>query len=194
MDRYNRASNVLAIADENIGLLNLQNKLSPGLNSSVLACIVRNESNTFYPESINYTFCDEDRSKRYHPKPRSTAHGLGQCTQGRFNDLRQRGIIDEPPLSNDKDVERHYFLEMNSRPGMQMKIMAQDFNHMLETKDLMSAVAKYDQDRQSRYLCKFRLCQQCFSRYSTRRQKVEQCLLDIDNRTYQIREDTCPQE
>ena len=175
LSKYNRALNVLALANQNIGMLRQKNALSPGLTPSVLACIVRNESSSFYPESVNYTFCNPRRNK--YGSPFSSAHGLGQCTSTRFRDLRRRGIINEPPYSNDKDVERHYFLEMNSRPGMQIKMMALDFNHMLKRKNLTSAVAEYDQDRHSSYLKKFRQCQQCFVRHRTSRAQIEECML-----------------
>ncbi len=177
LPKYDRALNVWSLSHQAVDLIRRgrNTDLNPKLTYSALACIVKNESDSFYPESVNYTFCDRERNRW--GTPVSSAHGLGQTTSTAFYDLRERKILKPPPYSNDKTVERNYFLQMNRRPRMQMQTMARHLNHLLKNKTLEQAVAAYDQDQQSGYLRKFRQCRECFGRHTTTRDEIEQCML-----------------
>ena len=94
LSKEGRAYRVMNLIEEKLALLRREGILHGELDEGMVACMVRQEAGgsvEYYPEAVNYTFCERDRNR--HGSPISSAHGLGQMTSTTFYYGRSQGYL-----------------------------------------------------------------------------------------------------
>ena len=118
-----RNANKLYTKKEEIDRLLKDNKpLPPLIDEDTMACIAWKENKSYYPEAVNYSFCEP-----WNPKfnnPYSLAHGLGQITSKTFRDLHEGGHFYDylPEYNDDRKIRLQRFYAINNRPVLQIRI------------------------------------------------------------------------
>ena len=184
-----RAAEAMRLFENKFSELTNNNQITNKTPRSVFVCIMKPESsvsmasksqNGFYPETVNYSFCNGNNRWRS-GRSISSAFGLGGMTLNAFRDVGTKMGLWQGAWNRNENTKNHTRLlheSLATRPDLQAESSIRYLDLMYTQRGATSweqAVAEYDQDSRSRYLDILRRCKTCYEAATDMNAKIR-CL------------------